>query len=842
MTKVRITPIGTCRIHTPLRRAAGRYPIEIDHRRNYGFVHTSDEALQLVRFLQGEKHFQPQVAKLVARDGDLDQYRDQQWEPSDLHIVEISSAKRITSGPDTVQGNYLAHHFADFFASYERSRTFWSLVKKAHRRDLVGYLRRQESYRLLRPDDRELLSSLQMELQSFKSIKTDMAEIVDRLGAERLLFVTHVNAAGPDGETIPLRDRLIRWVKLASEQLGVPVFDPTAAMKDFGQAKALEAGGTDLTHYTPAFYDRVYEEIHRAHVVPLTGALPGPDSGSAGEDPVARRAAMLHAMLETGDFLTAARDIHAAVDDSPGTLDFVELRGLVRSRIGDFEGAVADFTARGDDSALSQAMRVALVEALTATGDHERALAVAENLFAEEHENAELYRVAAQAARTVGRFGQAISHAKQAFRRDRSDLQIALDALILLSEHGSAEETAAWRREILENIGESANGALEVSLWAIRNGDDELFATALKLVATIDKPGAIDLLEDSLEAGLDVGAASSIETAVDLGRLSRTLSERRLAVMNALLDKAESLAAEGRPAEAYRLASAFVPLAEVNSRQIPGRKLASRARKLAAEASKQIRLTIRDAYKANDEDEVLRIGSATGTLLLSLPDAASVYARTLHSRDRTEEALEFLKRCLEIDPDSFILHRWTARFAAIAGDYVTALREYGGLRRSEDPEAQRIETEVDRFFASVESRAIKDLRRLVVSGSYDEAVELGQLIVQEVGSRERVKRELDRMHSLIRTRLKEIDEGEGEGGEREALLRRLAELRPDDLRNLRRLAVHLMNQKRFAEASEIWAEISTRDRSDETAARQRDRCIKMAERRTEISAGIDAAA
>jgi hypothetical protein len=43
-----LTPIGTCRIHTPLRRAAERNALELNLRRNYGFGHTCAEALQLV--------------------------------------------------------------------------------------------------------------------------------------------------------------------------------------------------------------------------------------------------------------------------------------------------------------------------------------------------------------------------------------------------------------------------------------------------------------------------------------------------------------------------------------------------------------------------------------------------------------------------------------------------------------------------------------------------------------------------------------------------------------------------------------------------------------------------
>ena len=51
--------------------------------------------------------------------------------------------------------------------------------------------------------------NLQIEPQTFKAIKSDMAEIAERLGRDKVLFVTHVNATTPDEEVIPTRDRLI---------------------------------------------------------------------------------------------------------------------------------------------------------------------------------------------------------------------------------------------------------------------------------------------------------------------------------------------------------------------------------------------------------------------------------------------------------------------------------------------------------------------------------------------------------------------------------------------------------------------------------------------------------
>ena len=816
MSKLRITPIGTCRIHTPLRRANSRYPVEIDGRRNYGFVHSSDEALQLVRFLQGEKSFQPQVAPLVARDGNLAQYESEAWQPSDLHIVEISSSKRISCGGDAVQSNFLSHHFADFFGNAEWSTTFWNLVKKAHRRHLIYWLRHQRAFLALSPEDRDLLSNIQVEQQSFKSIKSDMEEIVERLGRDRLLFVTHVNAVTPDGDLIPTRDRLIRWVKMAAEQLDAPVFDPTPSMQAFGQEKALERGGLDLTHYTPAYSDRVYDEMHQLHVASFVETVGDVTGDEAGQQ-VAILAARLEAMLEVGDFFAAAKEVHSAIAEMPDALPLIELRGVIRSRIGDFAGATDDLSRRGDDTALSQAMRIGFAEALNASGKWQQALQVAQNLFAEEFESASMYQLAARAADKLGLADEAIGYAKQAFRAERNDLSAALHALVLLTAKDDGEEAAAWRHEILENIGTSAHGAFEISMWAIQHRDEELFAAALNAVAPLDKGGTIDLFEDAFNAGMYRAVARSVEAVAELGRLPRSMAERRLAVINGVLEKARSLLEEGRPADGYELAHAILGLADVTSSQIPGRKLASEARKLANEMVKHLRSTIRDAYKDKDGAEVIRIGEAAGDLLLGLPDGAVLYARSLHDAGRSDEALDVIRRAYAEDEHNFAVMRWAGRLGAMAGDYSTALEMYGAARRSGHPDLPTIKSEMDRFFAGAEDRALKQLRKMVITDEHQKALRLAALIKKEIGAEDRVERELNRMHAMLRRRLKEIEQ-EGELEDRESVLRRMAQIRPSDQGILRRFARELMRQLRFAEAAEIW------ERVPRSRPQRRQRC------------------
>ena len=96
MTAFTIAPIGTCRIHTPLRDAVGRYPIKLQLGRNYGFVHTAAEALQQARFMFGQSDIPADVQRLIFRPSNGEQARRGTHKPADLYVVELSSRKLLT--------------------------------------------------------------------------------------------------------------------------------------------------------------------------------------------------------------------------------------------------------------------------------------------------------------------------------------------------------------------------------------------------------------------------------------------------------------------------------------------------------------------------------------------------------------------------------------------------------------------------------------------------------------------------------------------------------------------------------------------------------------------------
>jgi tetratricopeptide (TPR) repeat protein len=829
VSRLRVTPIGTCRIHTPLRRAVARYPIELDIRRNYGFVHTSAEALQLLRYLHGEKEFRPEVVPLLIRDNNLDRFAADSWEPADLHIVEISSGKRLTCGPDDIQLNYLTRHFADFFASRERSRQFWSLVRNSNRKELVEFLGAERSFRKLSKEDRELLLSIYNEQQSFSSIKADMAEITERLGRDRLVFVTHINGRTPDGSTIPSRDRMIRWVKLAARELDVQCFDPTDYLEDFGQQRALEQDGLDLTHYTPAFADHVYDALHRSHVTSLLSEI-----GEGTENPDqqhAMLAAQLEAMLDMGDFVAVAREVHEALRKAPGALPLVELRGLIRARIGDFAGALEDLTIRGDDTSMSQPMRVALLEALHRTGDDLRALHVAENLLADEFENADIERIASGAAERLGRIDSATAHAKQAFRLDRRDLTTALHALMLLNAQGDTDESATWRAEIIENAGAFETGVFQVCVWAIDHSDEQLFEAAIAGTSAINKAGAVDLLERGLEAGMYRPAALALERLGQAGDVSKDLRKRRDDVVVRAMDEAARLYEQGNSGDALLLARAASGFRAVASRaRVMIREIEKRERLEAREAKQRLWLAVREAYSRGDSAGVVAAADGAEELVIANPKAAVLVARSLASLRRASEAIELLKKAHAENPDDFAVARWAGRLAAHENDYATALSMYGSLDRN-DPEFVRVSAEVDRYLHWVERPAVKKVRELLDADRIDDALDLIGELQARVSAGGACEKELSRKHRNLRARLIEIEQGEGDIDEREPILRQMVRMKPDDASAHRRLALEYMRQFRFAEAAQSWETLRLLNPDNESVVRNRERCQILARRR-----------
>ena len=201
----RIAPIGTCRVFLPIRNLQQRNLARLIGVRNYGYVHTPAEALQQARFITGElesipEHLFPMIATVAP---DTPRLTVDPFRP-DVYLVEVSSRKA----------------FKDASGWY-----------------LQANLLRGKDY------DAEVVNFTNAPL------KECMAQITDLLGADRVCFVTHINAAATDGNPLPARASLIEGITEISQNLGVPVINPTELLESHAQPDLLDKDGEDLNHY-----------------------------------------------------------------------------------------------------------------------------------------------------------------------------------------------------------------------------------------------------------------------------------------------------------------------------------------------------------------------------------------------------------------------------------------------------------------------------------------------------------------------------------------------------------------------------------------------------------------
>lgn len=249
-----VTPVGSCRIATPLRLAADAYGFAYNRRRSLGFTHSSAEAVQQVRFFRGEIDPPASVWPLLSQS-DQDAVSSEKHLDSDVYVVEICSAKELRIGEFVIQLNYLVRRYPMFFGDIGRRGAFWQLTEKGDQATLDAFLAAEWSADNEQRAESDFLRQISLHMATVEDLERDMRWLVERL--PRVVFVTHVDALRSDGTPIRARSTLIGNVETVARRLNVPVFNPTGPMLDWGQARALEPDSSSLAHYTDDFSDRI---------------------------------------------------------------------------------------------------------------------------------------------------------------------------------------------------------------------------------------------------------------------------------------------------------------------------------------------------------------------------------------------------------------------------------------------------------------------------------------------------------------------------------------------------------------------------------------------------------
>lgn len=793
MTAFTTAPIGTCRIHTPLRDAVGRYPIKLQLGRNYGFVHTSAEALQQARFMFGEGEIPAEVQRLIFRPSNGEQARRGTHKPADLYMVELSSRKLLTIDGHPIQSNYLVRYFSEFFADRTRTRMFWSLASTERLAERRTLLEQDPVFKSLSSDDRELLTLIVKRDQTDDEIEREMRQLVDLLGKDKVVFVTHVNALTPDNVPIEQREQLISAVSAGAQRIDVPCYDPTPLMNKLGQADAMENGGLDLTHYTQIFAERLCAEWFKNFMRPrMSASTPQSAVPKLGADESADR---IERIWDSGDLRQASRRVRDVLRRYPGLPDHVLLFARIQEELGDYEGSLALLgSADGALASGSKAEQI-LMRNQFKLGRHEVAYSLAAGLLGDEIETPEIVRIAAVSAGQLGYVDEALGNWKQLFRISSPEEAGAVEAadtvLSLLQASGDMEAAIRWVNEVRAAIPSYGRGF--AVLWR-----DRLMArdrAGLRALAS-ESPALEDL--DALELVKEASWRGCIMAAAALAVSGGLANSEQEDIRTWLLAQSSTWAEEGtRALEEGRLRDAAERIC-AHRLLNPDALTGVRAQRAFERA---MRLGARAALLAGNHKEVIDLTDIALDTQVDFPELDAMRGRAADALGDKQTAMRHLEQAAagESAPVSTQLH--FARVAFNGGWFGEAIDAYKMVLAHPSAD-QSAKDEAERQLGRLGPRAIRGAREIVAAGDHRAAWNLLERVAQSWPQMVEVDNEKRRILAILYAEARALDSASTT--ERLTLGEKILQLAPHNPIGLRLAAVGAMRLHRFEQALPYW--------------------------------------
>jgi tetratricopeptide (TPR) repeat protein len=794
MTSLIICPIGTCRIHQPLRISTQRYPIALAHGRNYGYVHTSTEALQQLRFINGEKNFSDEVQKLFFRPGTSASFMSSPHTPADLYLVEISSNRLHTVDGQPIQCNYTYRYFSDFFSNNERANLFWSMARDdqiASRRTMLENI---PAFQRLSLDDRELLARIQRRDLSDDEIERDMEEIVQLVGRDKLVFVTHVNACTPDNAVIGRRNALIRMVRETAKRMDVVCYDPTPLMRRLEQVNAIANDGLDLAHYTDLFNERLCEDWYKVFILPRldTSSLNDVTPQEEGQF------TDIEALWNAGQHLDASRQVHEALRSQPDLRRHRMLLGRMQYELGDYENAIRNLQSAQELGGTNDEKNdLMLMRAYFRMEQYREARSCAQALLSDETVTLEIMRVCAVSATHLNEQAVALGEWKQLFRLGEDKAEAAQAVLNLLEATADTDAVLNWVGEVLDVL--PTHGPCFAVLWNQR-------------IAQANRAGLLEMASRTVELS-EWGAFELVQRAA-LQNFS--VPAALLAAAHALPDSRDpEIAAWVKQQAAHWLqqgidqldAGELLEAADNIQARAHLSPINNTLRRVRRTLEQKMRVEIRRAFQEKRYEEVMKISLIANQTLTRFPELDSFTGRAAYAQGDNETALLYLKRAASEEDATVVAKILLARTAARSGDHIEeAIDAYKELLQSE-PAEEWVQTEAQRQIPRLESRLARVAREMLTQNEYDRAWALLERAENVDADNPAVAREKKRVISTLYSRLKSLDPDNV--SERLVLGETILRFSPDDAVGLKAAATGAMRTHRFTEALHYWSLLRT---------------------------------
>ncbi len=528
--EVTVTPLGTCRIAEPLYIASKHCEMQRNMTRVYGYVHTTKEILQLIECMEGQNLPDEMVPLIASERYEADTVRT----PSDVYFVEISSIKEIHYKNFLLQLNCVNRVFEDHKDIQEIFFKHRRVKEIPERRQLLEQI---PAFHTLSP----LLKSIMLEgyvhFTKQEEVAADMQRIASRLG-NNVVFVSHINVPGDNGELIASRNRLCGWIRAECQTHGYNYFDPTPLVTSHGLKNALAKQGEDNKHYATDFKDVLGTYLYENYVVPLTtpgaarpimtaamaqasgtaqpapAASTTPESGqapSAMPTPVVNPEDMridailadARAMVKRGEADEAEAMLRGASIDHPANAEVFAQLGTIAYHRGDSISGLASLRHALDLNPKLVEPKILLVRIAQRLNRLEEACSRALELVTEAPDEPKALTAAAKAFVKSRRFQEAAAIWKR---------------LAVLQPAQSMPLTEAARAELK---GRNFEAAIQDADGALQRDSGDVSALVIKAMALQRLKRMKQLAEVAVQiAAIDPGAAmGTVPTLVDAGHL-----------------------------------------------------------------------------------------------------------------------------------------------------------------------------------------------------------------------------------------------------------------------------------------------------------------------------------
>ena len=815
---IKITPIGSCRIHNPLKKFTSKSHLQLNTNDIYGFTHTSAEALQQLKYLQGDYLPSKEIYPILSSRLRFNKNKlMQETIASDLYFVEISSAKVVMVGDEYVQMNYIYVYFSEFFLDPERTRKFWSLAARSNREELLSFLQEDPVYKAYPIDKQKLLSALSVRQMTENELKQDMMEITQRV--KNVIFITHCNVKLPDMSYISSRDHWIKTIEKVGKDIGCKVYNPTPLMMILSQSLSLQKNGLDSTHYTPIFESRIFNDLHHLYIEPLLNGLPTEEEIESDNNLPIDDFHQLEKLYNEGETTSVLQQLNNLIRKHPGFSAAKELCGRILYQLNDYERVIENFKLLDDNHELSNDGRFFLIKSYFKLKQFKEVLNNADLLFEEEFYEPEVIKLSAMAAKALNDRVKASIYWEQLYKFEDFKLEAASQQALLFEQENDLEKAIKWLNLALEVCPNDSNLIAALNRMLATVADEKSLEYLIERVSSISVDEISSIVRTALTHNFTLTAAKGLLKANELWPHEPDVKKMTANISAQWLELITNQDLRNQDEKQWLTYLSALLLIQ------PRQKSAIRIRR---EYILNQRNELKLAYQKAAYDQAIMAGMNIFFLDPNFPGIPLLIGRAAYAQNDYSNALDWLIKATSLgnkDKNTWILRVKAALKSEHFMEALSTLQQVRLYFGSEDNEIAAIKS----LSKLVLVGALKKINSLLEKGEPELAWEINAALLIEFPEDKNASKAKLLILRKMSEQLKEAESSEIQI----KLARSIYEKDPNNIQALRILAIALMKQNKPEESLLYWEKLCILSPDITSFKKQVQKCINSQSKKSE---------